>query len=130
MNEYSHPGPGKISVHGDGFGAATPEQVEQRAREIARINERNPDEFTDADWEEARRELVGQASDLAPEEIEVTGELPDEHEAIPASTGHRAPRAGVDDDEMLGEQLVAGGVEEAEHDQRLEAAKGDQTAEG
>lgn len=130
MNEYSQPGPGKIAVHGNGFGAATPEQVEQRAREIALIAERNPDEFTDADWEKARQELVGADRNLAPEEIEETGELPEEHEVVPGTPGHRAPRAGVDDDEMLGERLVSGGVEDATHDQMLEAAKEDQKAEG
>ncbi len=71
MNEYSQPGFGKISVHGDGMGAPTLELVEKRAREIALIDERNPEEFTDADWEEARRELMGVVSDAAPE---ATGE--------------------------------------------------------
>ena len=59
MNEYSQPGLGKISLHGDGMGAPTPELVETRAREIALINERNPEDFTDADWDQARRELLG-----------------------------------------------------------------------
>ena len=59
MNENSQPGFGKISVHGDGMGAPTPELVEKRAREIALIDERNPDDFTDADWEQARKELLG-----------------------------------------------------------------------
>ena len=28
MSDYSQPGTGKISVHGDGLGAPSPEQVE------------------------------------------------------------------------------------------------------
>src|SRR5215211_8924276 len=59
MNEYSQPGFGKISVHGNGMGVPTPELVEKRAREIAMINEREPDEYTDADWDQAQRELSG-----------------------------------------------------------------------
>ena len=36
-----------------------PRLVEKRAREIAMIDERNPDEFTDADWAQAKNELTG-----------------------------------------------------------------------
>src|SRR5205807_1917249 len=53
MNENSQPGFGKISVHGDGVGAPTPELIERRAREIALIDERDPNDFTDADWGQA-----------------------------------------------------------------------------
>jgi len=128
MNEYSQAG--KISVHGDGVGAPTPELVEKRAREIALINERNPDEFTDADWQQARSELLGMENvPTADDADEVVDHLSDRDE-VPGESGHRAPRAGVDDDEMLGEQLVTGGLEEAAHDQMVEAAKEDQAQEG
>jgi len=59
MNENSQPSFGKISVHGDGVGAPTPEMIERRAREIALIDERDPNDFTDSDWEQAHRELMG-----------------------------------------------------------------------
>src|SRR6187549_1208969 len=68
MENYSQPPPGKISEHGHGIGAPSPEEVERRAREIAMIDERNPDEFTDADWTQARRELHGATVPLPPEE--------------------------------------------------------------
>ena len=123
MNEYSQPRFGKIAVHGDGVGAPTPELVEKRAREIALIDERDPDEFTDADWAQAQRELMGVATTNAPEETNENAELVEEWEVTPSDTGHRAPRAGVNDDETLGEQLVSGGLEEAAHDQMLEARK-------
>ena len=131
MNEYSQPPAGKITVHGNGFGAPTPEQIEQRAREIAMIDERNPDEFTDADWEEARKELLGATAHNPPEETAATESLEDEWEVTPNDHGHRAPRAGVDDEEdSLGEQLVEGGVDEAVHDQMLEARKEEIEQEG
>ena len=41
------------------MGVPSPEMVEARAREIAMIDERDPEDFTDADWEQARRELHG-----------------------------------------------------------------------
>ena len=130
MNEYSQPRFGKISMHGDGMGAPTPELVEKRAREIALIDERNPDEFTDADWEQARAELMGVATDAAPEETPENAEAADGWDMVASDTGHRAPRAGVDDDEMLGEQLVAGGVEEATHDSMVQARKDELSQEG
>ncbi len=130
MNEYSQPGFGKISVHGDGMGAPTPELVEKRAREIALIDERDPEEFTDTDWERARQELLGVVSVAAPEETAENADLEEEWPVVPSDTGGRARRAGVDDDEMLGEQLVAGGVEEATHDSMVEAARSEQTQEG
>lgn len=123
MNENSQPGFGKIAVHGDGVGAPTPELIERRAREIALIDERDPDDFTDADWEQARREFMGIQQTAAPEEIGSGVEVSeDEHEIVPESPGHRAPRPGFDeDDETLGQSLVTDGLEEAAHDQMLEA---------
>jgi hypothetical protein len=130
MNENSQPGFGKISVHGDGMGAPTPELIEQRAREIALIAERDPKDFTDADWEQAREELLGVATNAAPEETAENAELEDDWDVVASDTGHRAPRAGVDDDEMLGEKLVAGGLEEAAHDQMLQARHEELSQEG
>ncbi len=124
MNENSQPGLGKISVHGDGVGAPTPEMIERRAREIALIDERNPDDFTDADWEQAHQELMGVSNTSAPEEIGGVEVSADEHEIVPESVAHRAPRPGYDeDDETLGQSLVSGGLEEAAHDQMLEARR-------
>ena len=128
MNDHSHPAAGKIEVHGDGMGVASPDGVEKRAREIAMIAERDPDEFTDGDWDQARRELLGTQAHTAPEETEENAEVVEEWNVVAPSMGHRAPR--VEDDENLGEQLVAEGVEEAVHDQMLEARKEELEQEG
>ena len=129
MNENSQPGFGKISVHGNGMGAPTPELIERRAREIAMIDERDPNNFTDADWEQARRELMGIPAADAPEELGGGVEVADdEHEIVPESLAHRAPRAGQED-ETLGESLVSGGIEEAAHDQMLEARREEHESE-
>ena len=131
MNENSQPGFGKISVHGDGVGAPSPEMIERRAREIALIDERDPNDFTDADWEQARRELMGIPQAGAPEEVGGGVEVSeDEHEIVPESPGHRAPRPGFDeDDETVGQSLVSGGLEEATHDQMLEARREEHEAD-
>jgi hypothetical protein len=121
MNEYSQPRAGKITVHGNGLGAPSPDLVRQRAREIAMIDERNPDEFTEGDWEQAHRELLGTASVAAPEETEQNAEVVEEWNMVAADTGHHALRATDVEDENLGEQLVSDGLEEATHDQMLEA---------
>ncbi len=130
MTEDRRPAYGKISVHGDGLGAPSPDMVEKRAREIAMIDERDPDEFTDADWEQARRELLGIPATDAPEEPGHGVDVPEEErEIVPESPAHRAPRAGFDDDESLGETLVSGGLEEAAHDQMLEARREERESE-
>lgn len=130
MNENSQPGFGKISVHGDGMGAPTPELVEKRARELALIDERDPEEFTDADWDQARKELLGTNVVTAAEDTDELLDTMEDRDSVPGESGHRAPRAGLNDDEMLGAQLVSGGMEEAAHDQMVEAAKEDQEQEG
>ena len=106
----------------------SPDAVEKRAREIAMIAERDPDEFTDADWEQARRELLGAQPITAPEETEENAEVVEEWNVVASSMGHRAPR--VEDEENVGEQLVSDGIEEAVHDQMLEARKEELDQEG
>lgn len=130
MNENSQPGFGKISVHGGGMGAPTPELIEARAREIALIAERDPEEYTDTDWDQAQKELMGVESEAAPEDVEGAAEMTEDWEVVAGGTGVRAPRAGVDDDESLGEKLVTGGLEDAAHDQMLEARKEELSQEG
>lgn len=127
MNDNSHPA-GKISLHGDGLGAPSPDEVEKRAREIALIAERDPDEFTDADWDQARRELLGTHANNAPEETAENADVVEEWNVVASSSGHRAHR--IEDEENLGEQLVSDGLEEAAHDQMVEARKEELEQEG
>ena len=94
------------------------------------IGERDPEAFTDADWEQARQELLGATVPAPPEETKQNANLEDEWEVVASDSGHQIPRAGVDDDESLGEQLVAGGLDEATHDQMLEARKEELEQEG
>ncbi|HEX4638599.1 MAG TPA: hypothetical protein VH170_03855 [Chthoniobacterales bacterium] len=125
------PSDGKIEVHGNGMGVASPEDIERRAREIALIDEREPDKFTDADWNQARRELLGELETEPPEEDEKTVQLEAEWEVTPDNRGHRVPRPGVEEDEeSVGEHLVSDGREEAAHDQMLEARKEELEEEG
>jgi hypothetical protein len=125
------PPDGKISLHGNGMGVPAPEDIERRAREIAMIDERNSDEFTDADWSQAREELLGERANLPPEEDDKNIKLEEEWEVTPDDRGRRVPRPGVEEDEeSLGEHLVNGGIEEATHDQMLEARREEIEQEG
>ena len=131
MDEFSQPIPGKITVHGNGLGLPSLEDVEKRAREIALIDERDPEEYTDADWDQARREILGEVLPSPPEETKQNINLEDEWEVTPSDSGHRVPRPGVDEnEETLGEHLVTDGVEEASHDQMLEARREELEQEG
>src|ERR1043166_8985601 len=124
MNDYSQEGAGKISLHGNGMGVPSPEDIERRAREIATIDERDPDEFTDGDWTQARKELLGAEHPTPPEETTGSAEMSGHWSVTASSRGHRAPRPGAEEDEeSVGENLVNGGIEEATHDQMLEARR-------
>jgi len=124
-------GGGKIELHGNGMGIPSPEDIERRAREIAMIDERDPDEFTDADWSQARQELMGSENHEPPEETPDNSEVTAEWQVTPDNRGHRVPRPGVEEDEeTVGEHLVSDGREEAAHDQMLEARREELEQEG
>ena len=125
------PSSGKIELHGSGMGVPSPEDIERRAREIALIDERNPDEFTDADWSHARAELMGSENNEPPEETPDNSKVTEEWEVTPDDRGRRVPRSGIEDEEeTVGEQLVSDGREEAAHDQMVEARKEELEQEG
>ncbi len=123
MNDRSHSPHGKITVHGNGLGVPSPALVEKRAREIAMIDERDPDQFTDADWEQAKNELTGVEASHVPEMDSDIGNELTERDEIPGASGHQAANNGFDGDDNVGEELVSGGIEEAAHDQMVEARR-------
>ena len=124
------PTPGKISLHGNGMGVPSPEDIESRAREIAMIDERNADEFTDADWTKAREELSGELETTPPEEDDKNIKMEEEWEVTPDDHGHRVGPGVDEDDETIGEHLVTDGKEEAAHDQMVEARREELEQEG
>ncbi len=117
-------------MHGNGLGAPSPADVEKRAREIAMIDERNPDDFTDTDWRQACQELMGAENNTPPEETPDNADLTEEWNVVAGSKGHRVPRPGTEEEETVGEHLVIDGLEEATHDQMLEARREELEQEG
>jgi hypothetical protein len=131
MNQPDETNSGKIELHGNGMGVPSSEDIERRAREIAIIDERDPDDFTDADWTRARRELLGENQTMPPEEDDKNIKLEDDWEITPDNRGHRVPRPGIEEDEeTVGEYLVSDGREEAARDQMLEARREELEQEG
>lgn len=120
MNTQSnepHPG-GRISEAGAGVGTSDSTAVQERARELARIDGRQ--EPGPGDLQAAREELLGQAEPtLAPEVDSPEVEQIVEWDTPPSAT---APAKEMEDEETIATSLVEEGIAEADHDVRLAAA--------
>ena len=116
----SAPFDGKILAGPDGLGTVTSVMVEQRAREIARTEER--DRYTDADLDRAYAELLGNTHDSTPPEVpEGLDDTMTDREISDRALGDRVPKVGFDDEASVGQVLVEEGIEEAEHERRVAA---------
>jgi hypothetical protein len=118
---------GNISDNSAGLGVVTHEKVRARAAELAVINGRSAHEVSKADWERAKRELTG-VPDTDPNETVLESAPESERwDPVHGSTGHKVPAASSDDEDDEGrsdhERLVEEGVNEAERDQMLQAAR-------
>ena len=109
---------GKFLVGSKPLTTVTEGMVKQRAKEIAVINGRNGNDYTQDEFEQARRELTGfpgtEATELeaqAPDTGEWLGEAGDR--------GQKAPVRPAKDEQTFAEDLVKEGVEEATHDTML-----------
>lgn len=126
MKKNSNMPIGDLSGRETELGVPTRKMVEQRAREIAKLNQRNPDQFTDADWEQALAELTGTQPDGRPEDPDTSAASQTERGSVPGESGRKIPRVVPKDEELLDERLTRRGVEEAAHDQRVASSKIDQ----
>ena len=117
---------GAIIIHGTGIGTVTRGMVRERAAELAVINGRLAHEATKLDFDEARRELTGGTTVDPRQELLESAPESERWEPVPGSTGHEAPTFINDGDDAEGrsadERLFEEGVEEAAHDQMLQAA--------
>lgn len=105
----------------------TPDMVENRARELALIAGREPNRVTASDRIQAKKELLGDESADAP--MDDTGITPSGMGAPPTSTGKRTkPQLPTDDETEA--QTVQEGLDEAEHDEMVQAAKTRTKSEG
>lgn len=108
----------KIICHSEGLGTPNSDMVRRRAEEIARIGGRR--EYTEEDWRQAVFELHGHnagAHEDQENEMVFSG-----HDMLVYDPGHRVEsfQAGPDN---LGEELVTEGIDEAVHEQMLQASR-------
>ena len=124
MREPNSPGQkARIIIHDEGAGVPSPDVVVQRAREIAVIAGRAASDYTDEDFRQAKLELM-QEHQPDDEEMEETA-LPFEPGSGEVLGGreHQAQNFGTDDEASVGEEFVREGLDEALHDEMLEARK-------
>src|SRR5437016_9576820 len=118
---------GIIMENAAGIGTVTAEMIEARARELAAINGRPSSKPSEADYQQAKRELTGEA-ETDPQE-ESTESIPesDGWDPVPGSTGRQAADSLGEDEDAEGRsesaQMFEEGISEAEHDQMLRAAE-------
>jgi hypothetical protein len=117
---------GVLTENDVGIGEPTRKMAQARARELALMAGRVPPHVTQADYEQAKRELMGEP-DMNQREA-ILESLPETNRSdpMPASTGRQVPESPSEDEDDEGrsetEQLVDEGAEEAERDRMFQAA--------
>lgn len=118
---------GALTENAAGIGTVTWAMVHERAVELALINGRTALEVSKSDWEQAKRELTGEPNTDANEAVLEAAPESERWDPVHGSTGHKVPVASSEDEDDEGrsdsERLVEEGIAEAEHDQRLQAAR-------
>jgi hypothetical protein len=114
---------GRLSNRGHGLGTVTEEMVEQRAGEIAIINGRSKRNILESDLQEARRELTGEEHLNPSPSLAETLTEDDRWQEVPEGVGHKAETVPSPDEQTVAEKLVEEGVQDAEHDQEIEATR-------
>lgn len=118
----------KIIEHSHGLGVPSADSVRKRALELARIDGRK--DFTEEDWKQAKLELHGGHPGTSPEteEDEMIASSSG-RDMMAGSIGHHVENRIPENSESLGEELVAEGLDEAAHEQMLEASRREEEEE-
>lgn len=114
---------GRIESHGKGVGMPTPDAVERRAREIARIRGRSGDEFTADDLSLATRELHDKTLELSVDDERSDLVATSNPADMAADTGHHVANMRPADEQQVPEAEIKEGVREAEHERMLEGQR-------
>lgn len=118
---------GAMTVSGAGIGVVSRKMIRERAAEIGLINGHPASEVTKPEWDQAKRELTGGPSIGPKTALLQSAPESDRWNPVPGSTGHSAPESGSEEEDAEGlgvaARLVAEGVNEAAHDQMLQAAR-------
>lgn len=121
MKPESQPPRGRISLHGNGVGDLTLDDIERRAREIAVIQGRSPERATEEDrqraWDELQNLSLSGLDDHGVSRGAISRD-PSEPVSVP---GRQVANQESEGDGSAIERLAYEGVEEAQHDQMLAA---------
>jgi hypothetical protein len=124
---------GIIMENAAGIGTVTSEMIEARAKELAAINGHPSSEPSKADYQQAKRELTGEAEVDSQEESSESIAESDGWDPVPGSTGRQAADSLGEDEDAEGRsesaQMFEEGVSEAEHDQMRQASRADEESD-
>jgi hypothetical protein len=123
---------GIIMENAAGIGTVTSEMVEARARELAAING-HPSKPSKADYQQAKRELTGDAEMEPQEESNEPVSESEGWDPVPGSSGRQAADSLGEDEDAEGRsesaQMFEEGVTEAEHDQMRQASRSEEKSD-
>jgi hypothetical protein len=118
---------GVLTENSAGLGTVTRKMVRGCVAELVVVSGRSAHEVSKSDWKQAKRELTGEPDTDAKEAVLESAPESERWDPVPGSTGHKAPVSASDDEDDEGrndnERLVEEGIEGAEHDQMLQAAR-------
>ena len=116
------PATAKILIHSEGLGTPHVDLVHERAEELAQIN--GHESHTEADWQQAKYEIHGthHEGEESAEEMGATMMVSGQ-DMVATDVGHHSARLPMEDDGNVVEELVREGMEEAEHERMLAAAR-------
>ena len=124
MRESRSPGQkAHILIHDEGAGVPTPDIIEKRARELAIIAGRAASDYTEEDFRQAKQELMNEPDPDAEEISDSVIPFEPGSGDVLGGTESQAVNFGGDDESTVGEELVREGLDEALHDEMLEARK-------
>lgn len=109
-----------METRGHGDGEIGDDAIAQRAIELARMDGRP--QASSQDFFHAREELANPGLPPAPEADESVRPV-EKWSMAEASRGHEGPHVEPDDEQSAAEQLVAEGLQEADHDLRVAASE-------
>ena len=119
---------GLITENSTGLGTVTRGMVRERAAELAVINGHSAEFVTKEDWEQAKREMTGEANADEDAKQKVLEAAPESErwDPVPGSTGNQASVAGSEDEDAEGQsdntRLTQEGIAGAELDILRKAA--------
>ena len=113
----------KILNHSSGMGSVCDDDVRRRAMELATIDGRRAEEFTQSHWEQAFRELHGGHPGMLSGDENGMSDAVSEQDMVDGTVVHQVENLKSDDDINIVEELIAEGMDEAVHEQMLEATR-------